>query len=993
MLKSTHEPRHDLSELVALALSGELYGAYVDCSDEVRIRIVAQLNGRRESREREVFLQSLRLLGRLGSLDLASARTLFRVFADSPDILWNLSIEAIGRLMERQPAGTFDDVELRRLFRKIRRGESMHRKVEGLEVTRRIQLAIGDPEANGAPSASASDRPVSKRLADTWIDTWIATWEQLVAEVRAAGASIDATLRERSRKAQRIAAAHPDVLLGRRLMNLDEEAGEACFRAELLSFHTQHKEFRTFDRAWLAQRRRQEAAWQAFGPMLDWSGSKIPGIAALSAIRVSPEQTLTDVLFSLRTPKPNEKWLKSARALTSGRQGPRIRRTIADFLSGLSVSGSVDARARLWKGVSEYRNFRRSVLEDTQALSDLGARDASLAMDSAVAAALIAFFDYWSPHEIHDFGHSRFFDRDPDPSALSEVAALLVRGAVWMLACWRDAEAITVLQRTAQLTLLKPAYLYSGAQQRSLLAANACVLALGEIATPEAVQALGRIKLATRDERLSKQIAKAMELAASRAQMSVTDLEEIAVPTFDLDEVGRKTVGLGEIAAMLRIESSSAVTVLLTRADGAAINTPPASIKADPAADASLKRLRANAKAIAQTLPVHRQRIESLYLTRRTWPLAAWRERFLDHPLIGTLARRLIWTITGSDGHARSLMWHGDHLVDATDAAARNLTDDCVVSLWHPIEAGNDEDAARWRAFLMRHRIVQPFKQAHRELYPITDAERTTGTYSNRFAGHILRQHQSVALGRRRGWRATLRIVDVHKDDQPTHLRIPDFDLAAELWTEAAGDTDENDMARGHPFISTDRVRFRRWYANGNDALGDPVPLHIIPARVFSEVMRDVDLFVGVASIGNDPTWIDGGADGTHASRWRDTEAHEYWTRHSVAELDVAGQSRKAFLSELIPSLAIADRCTLTDRFLEVRGRLRTYRIHLGSGNILTDGNRYLCIVPTSDGKNALDAFLPFEGDRMLSVILSKAVMLADDDRITEPSIVSQLRM
>jgi hypothetical protein len=36
--------------------------------------------------------------------------------------------------------------------------------------------------------------------------------------------------------------------------------------------------------------------------------------------------------------------------------------------------------------------------------------------------------------------------------------------------------------------------------------------------------------------------------------------------------------------------------------------------------------------------------------------------------------------------------------------------------------------------------------------------------------------------------------------------------------------------------------------------------------------------------------------------------------------------------------------------------------------------------------------FLPFEGDRMLSIILSKALMLAADDKITDPAIVSQLK-
>ena len=49
--------------------------------------------------------------------------------------------------------------------------------------------------------------------------------------------------------------------------------------------------------------------------------------------------------------------------------------------------------------------------------------------------------------------------------------------------------------------------------------------------------------------------------------------------------------------------------------------------------------------------------------------------------------------------------------------------------------------------------MVQPFKQAHREVYRLTPAEEETGNYSNRFAAHILRQHQMAALAAERGWR------------------------------------------------------------------------------------------------------------------------------------------------------------------------------------------------------------------------------------------------
>jgi hypothetical protein len=71
----------------------------------------------------------------------------------------------------------------------------------------------------------------------------------------------------------------------------------------------------------------------------------------------------------------------------------------------------------------------------------------------------------------------------------------------------------------------------------------------------------------------------------------------------------------------------------------------------------------------------------------------------------------------------------------------------------------------------------------------------------------------------------------------------------------------------------------------------------------------------------------------------------------------------------------VPDRCRLTERFLIVQGDIRTYKIQLGSGNILMEPNdQYLCIVAargTAKRGFADKVFLPFEGDRVLAIILS----------------------
>jgi hypothetical protein len=177
-----------------------------------------------------------------------------------------------------------------------------------------------------------------------------------------------------------------------------------------------------------------------------------------------------------------------------------------------------------------------------------------------------------------------------------------------------------------------------------------------------------------------------------------------------------------------------------------------------------------------------------------------------------------------------------------------------------------------------------------------------------------------------------------------------------------------------------------RYFTDGlQTPFNEPIPLELIPPIVFSEIMRDVDLFVGVASVGNDPTWFDGGPEG----RYR-----EYWQTYSFGDLTPSAQTRKQVLERLVPKLKIGPRCSFSEKFLVVRGDLRTYKVHLGSGNILMEPNdQYLCIVPGSSAVAKGDSvFLPFEGDRTLSIILSKAILLAEDRKISDPTITRQIK-
>ncbi|MDJ0340522.1 DUF4132 domain-containing protein [Streptomyces sp. H10-C2] len=571
---------------------------------------------------------------------------------------------------------------------------------------------------------------------------------------------------------------------------------------------------------------------------------------------------------------------------------------------------------------------------------------------------------------------------EPDVNAAYDpYNANALRGLAWLLSILPPhqdtARGLGVLVETS---LRKVA----GLGPRNPKVANAAVLALSRIEGEAALAELARLASRVVFKGTLKQIDAALETRAAAMGLSREEIEELAVPGYGLTGVGRRAHAHGELTVL-----GSKAVLSWRNAAGKAVKAVPAAVKRDHAEE--LKELKAAAKDIDKMLSALGERLDRQFLARRTWTYTAWRERYLDHPLVGTLARRLLWTVDGQAcGYA--------------DGELRTLTDDPVpagaeVELWHPV--GREPAAiVAWRDWLERHAITQPFKQAHREVYLLTDAERNTRTYSNRFAAHILRQHQFHALAAARGWQNKLRLM-VDDSYPPATRELPQWGLRAEFWVEGVGDDYGEDTTESGSYlrIGTDQVRFypigapENWaHAGGGGyeqgwrgAPAEGLPIAEIPALVLSEVLRDADLFVGVASVGNDPTWQDGGPRG----HFRD-----YWHSYGFGELSQSAETRRDLLTRLIPRLAIASRCTIDGRFLHVKGELHTYKIHLGSGNILmTPNDAYLCIVPKGGGTDpaADGGYLPFEGDRTLALILSKAMMLADDTGITDRTIISQL--
>lgn len=260
----------------------------------------------------------------------------------------------------------------------------------------------------------------------------------------------------------------------------------------------------------------------------------------------------------------------------------------------------------------------------------------------------------------------------------------------------------------------------------------------------------------------------------------------------------------------------------------------------------------------------------------------------------------------------------------------------------HPADLLSTGKWDAWQRDCFEAERLQPFKQIFRELYVVTRQELADGTHSNRYAGQQVNPQQANALLTQRDWNVGDWVFKVFHGQGITATVEFDDGIATPLEVEG---------------LTLDLVQFRR----SDD--GEPVPLKQVPPRIFSEVMRDLDLVVSVAHRGG-----------------VDPEA-------SASTVEMRG----SLLRETCALLGL-ENVTLNKSHARIRGRLAEYTVHLGSGVVHRLPGGALCLVPVH-AQHRGRLFLPFaDDDPKTAEVISKVLLLARDHQIQDPSILEQLR-
>lgn len=546
----------------------------------------------------------------------------------------------------------------------------------------------------------------------------------------------------------------------------------------------------------------------------------------------------------------------------------------------------------------------------------------------------------------------------------------MIRGFIWMCTPFHDKNTLSNMAALAERSFRK----IPGKGPAAAAIGNACLYVLAHAKGMEGITHLSRLRLHIRQSSTQALIEKYMQEAAAGHGLSIHELEDMAVDRFGFEE-GKRKYELGGYTAILKITGVGKTELSWIKPDGTVQKSEPAAIKQNYST--GLHKIKNTASQVELTLTAQRDRLDRMFRCNRSIAWPQFVEYYFSHGLMCYLTDLLIWNFRSGEQQEAAFFLEDRWVNHHNEELALPVDDDTVVSLWHPVLAAAEE-INNWRKFMLSHKIMQPLKQAFREVCGLTQAEITMAGYSSRITGHLLKQHPFLSMIKARGWKYAapggLSTDGVHA---VASTDLADHGLKAELCLKLIHADPED--AGNWQYVSTGQVRFIDIATETITALVQVSPV------VFSEVMRDADLFVSMASVGNDAAWPDKEALADYRS---------YWHSYAFGKLTETAMTRKAVLESLLPQLSISAVAELKDQFLVVKGKLRTYRVHIGSTNILMEPNdEPVSLVPDKNFKsNNGKAFLPFDNDAGLFMILNKAFLLSEDDQLTDPVIARQIR-
>jgi len=281
-----------------------------------------------------------------------------------------------------------------------------------------------------------------------------------------------------------------------------------------------------------------------------------------------------------------------------------------------------------------------------------------------------------------------------------------------------------------------------GRYERVALAME-CIAAIG---SETASQTLEHFAAQTRFPSLKDRAIDYMELAREIPAPSTTEQRVVGPdPCLDIFDFGARRF-------FLTLDSDSRPVVCDEQGRHRPVLPKPARNDNPDLAAQAIKRWRAAQKTATQAVDMQARRLEQAMVDGERWHPEQWRTTICDHPLIRSLARRLIWAGYGTTGAFQEAFCISDDRSAVNDAYETVDVDQYhSIGVAHPLDL-LPERRLQWAEVLQDFHIIPLFAQVGRVTYmPTIGSEQTTIID---FRGRRLKQ-RSIRQLRERQWKST----------------------------------------------------------------------------------------------------------------------------------------------------------------------------------------------------------------------------------------------
>lgn len=507
-----------------------------------------------------------------------------------------------------------------------------------------------------------------------------------------------------------------------------------------------------------------------------------------------------------------------------------------------------------------------------------------------------------------------------------------------------------------------------------------CVDAIWLSDVPNRVWALGMIKVKSRNPNTTKRAAEAMRQIAEQSKIPQEQVEDLAVDTCGLDANGRRTWKAGEYKLTLTLSKGGMPVVFAQSGNDRRLPRVPKAI------EGSQEMLDAQqlCKRVGQIVTKQRARLEEAMMAQRTWTPESWDTVFLKHPIMKSLATRLLWTWKSRTRVFTA--WYSAENGRFEDTKGRVLIPVGEISVAHPALVELRE-LHEWQTWVVQKSVVQPFNQLFREVY-LPELSESDGTKTERWSGLVALHESATTLLRARGWEGGIVGLNWDGSDEERFFRR-DFE-----WCGLRAVAEIEAIAPSTPMQIV--VKDLSFYPVGAHARAPgsagvpiprrsertksvpPLPLSAVPTVAYSEAARDLDALASQVGAAERALRRYCQQEGEPEPRFYAAVIGWYERVHpEIAE------ANRQYLEALVARLKLAPRVTFTGRFATVRGKIGRYRVHLGTGHTYVEPHGPMVEIPV---KTADVDYLPFDGSHeALPALVSKILTLIDDADIDDP--------